>query len=77
MKTTGRTPPHKVSVPPLSDPGPPSAGEGSEGMTDGGPGGFTGPRGPSGQRLSLPFDSAAARPASRRATGIRKGEQET
>lgn len=29
------------------------------------------------QRLSLPFDSAAARPASRRATGIRKGEQET
>lgn len=30
-----------------------------------------------GQRLSLPFASAAARPASRRATGIRKGEQET
>ncbi len=38
------------------------------------------PRSPgrySGQRLSLPFDSAAARPASRRATGIRNGEQET
>lgn len=30
-----------------------------------------------GQRLSLPLDWAAARPASRRATGIRNGEQET
>lgn len=28
-------------------------------------------------RLSLPRDSAAARPASRRATGMRNGEQET
>ncbi|GAA3174768.1 hypothetical protein GCM10017688_27680 [Streptomyces ramulosus] len=29
------------------------------------------------QRLSLPFASAAARPASSRATGMRNGEQET
>lgn len=32
---------------------------------------------PVSQRESLPLDSAAARPASRRATGIRNGEQDT
>ncbi|GFH65924.1 hypothetical protein Sdia_19450 [Streptomyces diastaticus subsp. diastaticus] len=40
-----------------------------------GPGARTAPE--AGQRLSLPFEAAAARPASRRATGMRNGEQET
>ncbi|GGS19422.1 hypothetical protein GCM10010238_04470 [Streptomyces griseoviridis] len=55
-------------VPPsLREPESPSAGEG--GRVTGG--------GPEVQRWSLPVDRTAARPASRRATGMRNGEQET
>ncbi|AOT58769.1 hypothetical protein A4G23_01588 [Streptomyces rubrolavendulae] len=66
---------------PFHDPEPPPIGEGR--VTDGGSGACAGPaagaprRDRTGQRLSLPADPAAARPASRRATGIRNGEQET
>lgn len=64
--------PHKVPPRFFRTPDPSTAGEGRT-VVDG-----PGVRpAAGGYRWSLPFDVDAARPASRRATGIRNGEQET
>lgn len=72
----GAPPPHRVAPLLFRAPEPPPIGLEGRGPTTA-PGSGRAAVPPSAQRWSLPADWVAARPASRRATGMRNGEQET